>query len=116
MLKWALIGAASLFPAAAQAAPVYLNCTLLNTDKTILKVDVQLNEAAGTVSYAFPDLGRAYTVRAIFTPGEVSFNDFYVSRTDLSFKRANTGDMALIAHDPPYSYGKCKLNKAPRAF
>lgn len=100
----------------AYAAPVFLKCSLNNTDNTLLKVDVQLNEEAGTVSYAFPDLGRAYTVRAIFTPTEVSFGSFFVSRTDLSFKRANGGALSRIANDPSVSYGKCEVNKTTRAF
>ena len=54
------------------AAPVYLSCSVDSASGTPTKMDIQLNEPAGTVSYTFPDNGRSYTVRAIFAPAQVS--------------------------------------------
>ncbi|MET4593970.1 MULTISPECIES: hypothetical protein [unclassified Sphingomonas] len=110
----AVLATSIAVPAVAQ--PVYLACSMTQPDGSVFQTNVQMNEDAGTVSYAFPDQGRAYTVKAIFTPTEVAFNAFTVSRTDLTFVRANTGDLARIGGMPPYSYGKCAVDKTPRAF
>ena len=112
-----LAGAVALLIASpAAASPTLLNCWLKDTDNTIVKIDTQFNEEGGTVSYSFPDFGRSYTVRAIFTPSQVSFGGFTVSRTDLSLKRANDTDIDRVENYPPYSYGRCVINKTPRAF
>ena len=80
-------------------------------------MDVQLNEEGGRASYSFPDVGESYTFKAIFAPDHVSFNQFWVSRTDLSFKRINDGpyDQAVY-HRPSVEYGKCRLDARKRAF
>ena len=105
------------FAAPAAASPVFLRCSLSNENNgAAFEVEVQMNEEAGTVSYAFPEVGRAYTVAAVFTTAEVSFNNFTVSRTSLAFKRSNDGDLSKIAGYPPYSYGTCSLDTSPRAF
>lgn len=110
----ALIGAASI-AAPVQAAPVFLTCHMAQPDGEVFQADLQMNEEAGTVTYSFPDNGRTFTVRGFFTPAEVSFGRFTISRTDLTFKRNNEGLLGSSA-DKASSSGKCAIDQTQRAF
>jgi len=103
-------------PCSAYAAPVYLKCQLDPGAKggaggqdfaTQAPMDVTLNEDAGTVTYAFPGMGRAYTVRGVFTADRVEFNGFTVDRTNLAFQRATLSTI---------DRGRCALVEIRRAF
>lgn len=114
MLKSAGL-ALAVFSSAASAAPVMLNCELTQHDGP-LKIDVQLNEDAGTVSWSFPATGVSVTRAAIFTPDRVSFGSFSISRTDLTLQRVNDTVDQEYDHEAPVSYGKCSLDSRKRAF
>ncbi|NIJ34951.1 hypothetical protein [Sphingomonas oligoaromativorans] len=123
-MKHVIALALIIIPCAAQAAPIYLKCQLNpgatgggGGDDLISKapMDVTLNEEAGTVTYLFPGVGRAYTVRAAFTSDKVTFNGFTVNRTNFVFQR----DMsALQAPGRPaiIDEGRCWLAEVKRAF
>jgi hypothetical protein len=108
---------ASMFPAAANAAPVYLKCELTTDADGPLLMRVQLNEQAGTAAYSFPDNGDSFSVRAIFAPEKVSFGAFVVDRTTLGIQRINNGrfDQSVLGL-PPRNYGQCELDNQTRAF
>lgn len=117
MLKYiaALIAFVS---ASAQASPVFLKCDL-NTSEGLQTFDVQLNEAANTVTYSFDLNGerRSVNAKAFFASDRVSFNSFTVSRTDLSFQRDHRDSPFLkYSNWNPVDHGKCVVNKQPRAF
>ena len=102
-------------PCSAYAAPVYLKCQL---DQDVGKSpawDVTLNEDAGTVTYLFPDSGRAYTVRGVFTAEKVTFNGFTVDRTNFGFERDMSG-LQVSGRPPMIDRGKCTIAVAKRAF
>lgn len=102
---------------AANASPVFLNCVLTTPRAGPLKIDIQLNEEGGTVGYTFPDNGRSYTVRGIFTPDHVSFMRFSVSRTDLTIQRRNDGQFdQSVYHLAPVDTGRCVMDSRKRAF
>lgn len=103
-------------PCSAYAAPVYLKCQLDQGSKggaggqdfaTKAPMDVTLNEDAGTVTYVFPEMGRAYTVRGVFTADKVEFNGFAVDRTNLAFQRDTLGIV---------DRGRCALVEVKHAF
>ena len=107
----------ALFPCAANAAPVYLKCQLDPgvgvATKTLM--DVTLNEEAGTVTYSFSDIGRAFTVKGVFIVDKVSFNGFTVDRTNFAFQR----DMSALqapGRAPIIDHGRCALAEVKRAF
>src|SRR5438270_12769781 len=115
MLRSCVVALVAL-SSAANAAPVMLNCELTQEGGP-LTVNVQLNEAAGTVSYSLPATGVSVEKSAIFAPDHVSFGGFWVSRTDLTFKRINDGEYdQSIFHMPPVNYGNCALDTRKRAF
>lgn len=115
-MKLVIALALAFFPCSAYAAPVYLKCQLDPGAKggaggqdfaTKAPMDVTLNEDAGTVTYAFPEMGRAYTARGIFTANKVEFNGFSVDRTNLAFQRVTLGVI---------DRGQCSLVEVKRAF
>jgi hypothetical protein len=100
----------------AHAAPIYLRCQLDPSAKgaggaedLVAKapMEVTLNEEAGTVTYTFPEVGRAYTVHGVFTADKVEFNGFAIDRTNFLFQRDTFG---IIDH------GRCMLVEVKRAF
>ena len=115
-MKYLAALALAAFPCSAYAAPVYLRCQLDPSATggaggedfaTKAPMDVTLNEDAGTVTYTFPEMGRAYTVRGVFTVDKVEFNGFTVDRTNFMFQRNTLG---IIDH------GRCALVEVKRAF
>lgn len=113
-----------LLPAAAEATPVYLKCRLNATaqggagpgDLLIqAPMDVTLNEDASTVTYSFPQIGRAFTVPGMFTADKVAFNGFTVDRTNLAFQRDMSG-LRAPGRTPLIDRGECTLVHASRAF
>jgi len=115
-MKFVVAIALAIVPYSASAAPVYLKCQL---DQDVGKKpawDVTLNEDSGSVTYVFPDLGRAYTVRGIFTAQSVTFNGFTVDRTNLAFSRDLSDLTVPGATPPPIDHGKCVIVTAKRAF
>jgi hypothetical protein len=116
--------AVSLFSSAAEAAPVYLKCQLDpgalggaggRDMATQAPMDVTLNEDAGTVTYSFPQIGRAFTVPGVFTADKVSFNGFTVNRTNFAFQR-DMSDVQAPGMRPIIDSGRCKLADIKRAF
>ena len=108
--------ALALVPCSAYAAPVYLKCQLDpgatggtggEDHATKAPIDVTLNEEAGTVTYSFPTMGRAYTVRGVFTASQVQFNGFSIDRTNFAFQRSTLGVI---------DRGRCSLAAVERAF
>ena len=114
-MKFIIAIVLGLIPSVVTAAPVYLKCQL---DEDVGKKsawDVTLNEDVGNVTYSFPELGRAYTVRGVFTVNKVTFNGFTVDRTNFAFQR----DMSALqapGRTPIVDNGKCALAVAKRAF
>lgn len=97
-----------LHTAVANGAPVYLECTMTNSQKDI-QWNVALDEANGTVSYSVQELGIASKHPAVFSPEKVVFNSMEISRVDLSFKRT-----IQILSDIRTDTGRCKLAEAPK--
>lgn len=100
----------------AHVAPVFLTCHMTQPSGEVFQADVQLNEEASTVTYSFPDNGRTFTVRGFFTPNEVTFGAFSISRADLTFSRVNNDAFSRMRGDPSRSAGKCVADKNPKAF
>ena len=114
-MKFIIAIAIAVIPCAANAAPVYLQCQLTQDVGQKAPWDVTLNEEAGTVTYTFPELGRAYTVPGVFTAGKVTFRSFTINRTNFAFLRDLSSlqapdRAALIDH------GRCALAEVKRAF
>lgn len=87
----------------AQAAPVFMTCSL--TDSAGVSVfDVQLNEEMGQVSYFTRRNQIAVKRPAIFTPDMVTYSGFTISRKDLTFTRDDN------------TSGKCVIDTIKRAF
>jgi hypothetical protein len=113
-----------LVPAAAEAAPVYLKCQLDQGAQggagardlaTQAPMDVTLNEDAGSVTYSFPQIGRAFTVPGVFTADKVTFNGFSVDRTNLALQRDMT-DLQAPGRTPIVDRGKCTIVHMNRVF
>jgi len=113
-----------MFSSAVEAAPVYLKCQLDPGAQggaggrdmaTQAPMDVTLNEEAGTVTYSFPQIGRAFTVRGVFTADKVSFNGFTVDRTNFAFQR-DMSDLQASGRVPIIDHGRCTLVEVKRAF
>lgn len=124
MFRLALLALLLLPTAAAQAAPVYLKCQLDQgaqggagaRDLAMqAPIDVTLNEDTATVTYSFPQIGRAFTVRGVFTADKVSFNGFTVDRTNLAFQR-DMSDLQVPGRAPIIDRGECTLVHVKRAF
>ena len=117
-MRSAFLALAAVFVSSgANAAPIMLNCIIDTQNGGPLKMEVQLNEEAGIVSYSFPQRGNSFTKRAIFAPDHVAFGSFLVSRTDLSVQRKNDGEFdQRVFRLPPVEYGKCSLDTRKRAF
>ena len=116
--------ALALIPHSAHATPVYLKCQLDpgatggagGQDLAAqAPMDVTLNEEAGTVTYTFPQIGRAYTVRGVFTVDRVTFNGFTIDRTNLAFTRDISASQAP-GRAPVVDRGRCTLAQVERAF
>lgn len=123
-MKLMVAMAALLFPCAAHAAPVYLKCQLdpgaqggAGGEDLLIKspMDVTLNEDAGTVTYVLPEIGRAYTVRGVFTADKVEFNGFTINRTNLAFQR-DMSELQAPGRPPIVDHGRCVLTEVKRAF
>ena len=107
----AAIGSSSL-----QAAPIYLSCTVDQSGK-ILPVEITADETEQRATVVLPTTGRVVTVKALFSPGDVTILDgidtWAINRVDLGFRRILT-----IGQDQSTYTGKCTLKPAPakRAF
>lgn len=117
MRKWIRLSAwmLAIVPHAALAAPVYLKCQLDQDAGKKPAWDVTLNEDEGMVTYSFPELGRAFTVRGVFTVNRVTFNGFTIDRTNLAFKR-DLSSIQAPGRPPVIDVGKCTLVAIERAF
>jgi len=102
-------------PSAANAAPIYLKCQLEQDVGKQAPWDVTLNEEAGTVTYSFPELGRAYTVPGVFTVDKVTFRGFAIDRTNFAFQR-DLSSLQAPGRAPIIDYGRCALAEVRRAF
>ncbi|PTU32250.1 hypothetical protein [Stenotrophobium rhamnosiphilum] len=110
-IKIIKIGTAGILLAVAfvaEAAPVYLECTMTDGQKD-LTWNVVTDEANGTISYSIPELGTASKYPAVFSPDKVVFSSMEISRIDLSFKRTSN-----ILGDVKTDVGQCKLATAPK--
>ncbi len=100
-MKLALVIAAISLPCAASATTVHMKCQLdRGADKSPFYV--QLNEAAGIVSWSYPS-GTPYSERAAFTAKSISFSNFVIDRTNLTVQR-------IVFKRPPVDHGKCWPN------
>lgn len=99
----------------AQAAPVFLTCTLVDRAGASA-FDVQVNEEAGKVDYFARRTKMAISNRAIFTPEEVRFNSFVINRIDLSFRRENDATDQRLFGWPEADEGSCEKAVEKRAF
>ncbi len=81
-------------------------------------MDVQLNEASGTASIHYRHGGPGAVLRqAAFAPDRVSFDDYTVDRTDLSFIKDNRrSDWAVVMKLPPIERGQCVKDERERAI
>lgn len=101
--------ALSLAPAAAFAAPVYLECMMtLGKGQKETQWNVTLDEAAGTVAYTIPELGTAKKSQGIFAPDKVRFDAMEISRVDLTFTRTIN-----LLGDIQRDQGQCKMAPTP---
>lgn len=116
--------AVAFTPSLANAAPVYLKCQLDQGAKggaggrdlaMEAPMDVSLNEDAGTVTYTLPKIGRAFTVRGVFTADKVSFNGFTVDRTNFAFQR-DMSELQAPGREPIIDHGQCALAEVRRSF
>lgn len=85
-MKLALALIAIGLPAVANAAPVYLECTLTDGNRD-LAWNVTLDEERAAVDYVIPSINVAQKAKAIFTPEKVMFNGMEISRVDLTITR-----------------------------
>jgi hypothetical protein len=123
-LQLAVAAVLAFIPYAANAAPVYLQCQLdpgatggAGAQDLAMQapMDVTLNEDAGTVTYTLPKIGRAFTVRGVFTANKVSFNGFTVDRTNFVFQR-DMSELQAPGRPPIIDRGRCSLVNVKRAF
>ncbi len=99
----------SLAPAAASAAPVYLECMMtLGSGQKETQWNITLDEAVGTVAYTIPELGTAKKAQGIFTPDKVRFDAMEVNRIDLSFTRTIN-----LLGEVKRDQGQCKMAPTP---
>lgn len=99
----------ALAPAAASAAPVYLECMMtLGSGQKETQWNVTLDEAAGNVAYTIPELGVAKKAQAIYAPDKVRFDSMEISRVDLTFTRT----LNLLG-DIKRDQGQCKMAPTP---
>ena len=92
---------------AANAAPVYLDCSVSNGSSAITWL-ITMDEATGNISYSIPSLGASYRYHGTFTPDSVTFDNVLISRIDLSFKRT-----VVIEGSIKSETGLCKIIKRP---
>jgi hypothetical protein len=123
-MRFMIAIAIAVIPCVANAAPVYLKCQLApgakggfggEDEATKAPMDVTLNEEAGTVTYLFPAIDRAFTVKGVFTVDKVSFSGFTIDRTNLAFQR-DMGHLQAPGRAPIIDHGKCALADVKRAF
>lgn len=93
---------------AAEAAPVYLDCSVSNGSSAINWL-ITLDEVTGNVSYSIPSLGASYRYHGTFTPDSVTFDTVLISRLDLSFKRT-----VVIEGSIKSETGLCKIIDRPQ--
>lgn len=112
MKKFLFLAIATFFAATpAFAGSVGLKC-ILDTKNGPQEWSINLNEDAGTVTFAHPlATGRS---PALFTPTEVIWGDgdLRINRTTLIFVR----DLKFGGRSLGIDYGKCELQKQERAF
>lgn len=95
---------------------VYLTCTL--TDRPDWIMDVQLNEAGGSASVHYRHGGnQAVSRQAAFAPDRVAFDDYIISRGDLTFTKDNRNSwVAQLDKLPTIELGKCEIDSRVRKF
>ncbi|NFV80700.1 hypothetical protein [Magnetospirillum aberrantis] len=99
----------TLAPAAASAAPVYLECMMtLGSGQKETQWNVTLDEAAGSVAYTIPELGTAKKALGIFTADKVRFDTMEISRIDLTFTRTIN-----LLGEVKRDQGQCKMAPTP---
>ncbi len=76
------------------------------------RLDIEVNEAKGTVTPSRPDTGAGSEMRAVFMPDTVRFGPFMIDRTTLRIHRS-TG---TASHEAVID-GQCSLiRRMRRAF
>ncbi len=102
--------------AQASAGPggiVTLICTM-NDPGRPYTLDVEVNEAKGTVTPSRPDTGGGSEMKALFMPEAVRFGPFTLSRTTLRIERINGGTLA--PGEAAAVEGQCAMARPARMF
>lgn len=103
-----------ILTALALVAATSLQCTIDELGKA-RRLDLDVNEARGSVGLLWTDTGSASEARATFTPGAVSFGPFTVDRRTLALQRVND-EVLRRAGAASVSVGQCKVVTPERAF
>ena len=98
----------------ASETPTSLNCYVDDWPGWVMHVE--LNEAAGIVSYDIPVKRKSARAPAIFSPETVKFDAFTISRTDLSLTHENAKLFQDALGVPQYQQGHCELREVKRVF
>jgi hypothetical protein len=94
---------------------VTLVCTMQDPAKPY-RLDVEVNEAKGTVTPSRPDTGGGSEMKAVFMPDAVRFGPFTLSRTTLRIQRVNGGYASQQVKEPPIVEGQCDVAEVDRVF
>ena len=94
---------------------VTLVCTMRDPAKPY-QLDVEVNEAKGTVTPSRPDTGGGSEMKAVFMPDAVRFGPFTLSRTTLRIRRTNGGYASQQGKEPPVVDGQCDVAEVDRVF
>jgi hypothetical protein len=105
-MKPSIVAIAFFVVTTVNAAPVYLECVMTDTQR-IVTWNVVMDEDNGTVSYSIPEMNTASKYPAVFSPDKVVFSTMEISRIDLSFKRT----LSILGRTDT---GQCKLADVPK--
>ncbi len=99
-----------------QSGVVILRC-LMDDPARPYPLDIEVNEAKGTVTPSRPDTGGGSEMRAVFMPAAVRFGPFVIYRTTLRIERKNGSSVDTRRPITSVVSGQCRLLKnIQRAF
>ncbi len=100
----------------ARSGIVTLTCLMADPEKPY-PLDVEVNEAKGTVTPSRPDTGGGSEMKATFMPDSVRFGPFQIDRTTLRIQRMNAPPTDTKSGGPTIVQGQCSLvQNLRRAF
>ena len=91
----------------AVAMPTTLTCTIHAAGKNVV-MSVRLDEALGSVRYAWPATATPVTSRALFAQGLVMFDRFTLDRRSLAIVRDGEAVTGAIGAQPDAARGRCR--------